>query len=117
MRALAALALLGLVGQMGVAQAASSDAGCKAELSALMNEWREAGYPVPQKPMASAVIGANGHRNSGQEVLYMQSQLRYASVDCDAGNGAAALTRISAVHRLLDLPHAETTGAIASDGR
>lgn len=94
-----AFAAMMLAGQ--VLAAAAADTSCHAALDSVVDEWHAAAYPTPMKPSRAYVIGRNGHRSTGAQVTYMQTQLRLATQECDGGNGSSALERIANVHRLL----------------
>lgn len=107
---LAGFMAVGLAGQTLAAHAAVAGAPCSGALRSLDDGWHAAAYPDPSKPAQQRVLGKDGHENTGGQVLFMKTQIRLASIDCQEGRNDEALARVATVRRLLGQPRAAAAG-------
>jgi hypothetical protein len=93
-----ALAAVALLGRASSAEAAPPpQAYCMPELQRLSAEWNAIDFGTPQKPSQQIVYSRLGLISSGPEVIFMRHQIRWAFLDCQRGNVAAARARAALV--------------------
>lgn len=81
----------------------AAEAGtCSAALSELTSQWDAMAFPAPSKPSQAQVVARGGGEViSGADYQRITSEMRFASLDCQAGQEASALQRIESAKALL----------------
>ena len=93
------------VGAAITANADNERSACQVQpaqsLSALEQEWDQAGFNPPSKPAQYRVYGGNGYATSGPGYNTMVSHIRSAANDAQLGRDCADAANIAEASRLL----------------
>ncbi|HYZ48541.1 MAG TPA: hypothetical protein VE567_06570 [Sphingomonas sp.] len=91
------IVISGLITAAAMAHAAAqtpvADLGCRDAVDWVARDWQARAVPTPSKPGQAQVTGRDGRVYTGGEYRHIETEIRSAALDCEAGRVSDSLAR------------------------